>query len=45
MRALFCHFVGPFSPKNRYYPRKLDVKHVKHDFRVLAPTSIYAITA
>ena len=41
MCALFCHFSGSFFTLKKYYSRKQGFKYVKHDFRVLAPTSSY----
>ena len=41
MFALICHFSGSFFTTKGYYLRKQGLKYLKHDFRVLAPTSIY----
>ena len=38
--ALFCLFSGSIFTKIGHYSRKQRFKYVKHDFRVLAPTSI-----
>ena len=41
MCALFCHFSVSIFTKKGYYSRKQGFMSVKHDFRVIAPTSMY----
>ena len=41
MCAVLCHFSRFNFTKKGYYLRKQDFKEVQHDFKVLAPISIY----